>query len=399
MSFDPQDPSSHSLEVFACPSDYTPSRFFARYNKSFVAPIYHKNLADIGRFTNTDVLKLWGWTFDQLAERISIRRDAQEFGSYVADRRDGTVPCAASTVSEVFKSAYLRVLEALSSANMIDEASLRALSAIVCPVDLSFWEIGAEEQPSWWPRVSQSKENFQSSEEWEKTSELPLTTLDGSDLIFAKGPLTSEKDDLQSVSFSLIPFGYKVAGKHLPPAGQIFNLLKRPVWSLDSMHPKALSIFDAPLPEWTSDNQEGIRIGDLLMLPLLARIDTANINCWQYWRGMNPLVFPAAHLAKGGAAAVSARAWSLKDEGRTVFSGFNWTNGPMRRLRFQFGECGQFATCDRAWLESFLGKKNLNLGFVLNHNYRIRKSEYSEYESSSFAKLLRVNQIISPDFA
>jgi len=399
MSFDHQAPSSHSLEVFACPSDYAPSRFFARYNKSFVPPIYHKNLSDIGRSTNIDVIRLWGWTFDRLGERLGIRRDAQEFGSYVSDRRDGSIPCAASTVSEVFKSAYLRVLEALASTNLIDEASLRELSAIVCPLDLSFWKIGVYERPQWWPRISQSKENLQSSKEWEGTSELALKTLDGGDLIFAEGPITSEKDDLQSISFSLIPFGYQVVGKRLPTPERIYGLLNRPVWSLDSMHPKILSIFDARLPEWTPDGQEGIGVGDLLIVPLLARIDSTNINCWQYWRGMNPLVFPAVHLAKDGAAAVDDYTWSLTDQGRSVFSGFNWTNGPIRRLRFQFGECGQFAICDRAWLEAFLGKNNLDLGFALKQEYRIRKSEYSEHDSSSFVKLLNFKQFISPNSA
>lgn len=395
MILDPRDPSLHSLEVFACPPDYAPTRFFGKYNKSFVAPIYHMNLTEIGRSTNIDVIKLWGWSFDQLADRVGLRRDAQEFGRYVADHREGMIPCAASTVSDVFKSAYLRVLEALSSANMIDEASLRALSAVVCPVDFSFWKIRTKERPGWWPEAPQNKGGLQSSEEWERTSELVLKVLDGTDVIFAEGPLSSEKNDLQSISFSLISFGYRVVGRHLPSAEQVFNLLSRPVWSIDSMHPKALSIFEAPLSEWTADRHEGTHIGDLSMLPLLARIDSTNINCWQYWRGTSPLVFPAAYLAKGAAAEAGDQCWNLVDQGLTVFSGYNWTRGPMRRLGFKYGEYGQFATCNHTWLESFLCKNDLKLGFVLKHSYRIRKSEHTEYESSSFAKFLNVDQIIS----
>jgi len=395
MILDPQDPLRHSLEVFACPPDYAPSRFFGKYNKSFVAPIYHMNLTEIGRSTNIDVIKLWGWSFDQLADRVGLRRDAGEFGRYVADHREGMIPCAASTVSDVFKSAYLRVLEALSSANMIDAASLRALSAVVCPVDFSFWKIGTKERPGWWPEAPQNKGGLQSSEEWERTSELALKVLDETNVIFAEGPLSSEMNELQSISFSLIPFGYRVVGRHLPSPEQVFNLLSRPVWSIDSMHPKALSIFEAPLAEWMADRHEGTHIGDLSMLPLLARIDSTNINCWQYWRGMSPLVFPAAYLAKGAAAEAGDQCWNLVDEGLTVFSGYNWTRGPMRRLGFKYGEYGQFATCNHAWLESFLCENDLKLGFVLKHNYRIRKSEHAEYGSSSFAKMLNVDQIIS----
>jgi hypothetical protein len=125
-----------------------------------------------------------------------------------------------------------------------------------------------------------------------------------------------------------------VTGKQLPSPEQIFKLLQRPNWSLDSLHPKMLSIFNAPLTEWIPDNHEGIKIGNLLLLPLLARIHSMNINCWQYWRRMNPLVFPSEPLARVGSAAMHTRSWSLEDEGRSVFSGFSWINGPMRRLKF-----------------------------------------------------------------
>lgn len=43
--------SRHSIEVFACPSDYKPTRFFTRYCKQYVAPIYHMHLSEIARTT------------------------------------------------------------------------------------------------------------------------------------------------------------------------------------------------------------------------------------------------------------------------------------------------------------------------------------------------------------
>jgi hypothetical protein len=391
------DLSSHTLEVFACPPDYSPSRFFDKYNKAYVPPIYHSNLTDVARSTGTDVLQLWGWTFDRLSEQIGNRKDAQEFGRYVSDHRDGIIPCGSSLTTEVFKSAYLRVLEALASTNLIDESSCSELSAIVCPLDLSLWQIGSNERPQWWPRTYQTAGTLQSSDDWEKTSEIAMTSVNGGSLVFAEGPLVSNNDELQSSNFSLIPFGYRVTGKQLPSPEQIFRLLQRANWSLDSLHPKMLSIFNAPLTEWIPDNHEGIKIGDLLLLPLLARIHSTNINCWQYWRGINPLVFPSEPLARVGSAAMHTRSWSLEDEGRSVFSGFSWINGPMRRLKFRYGEYGQFGIVDNKWLESILGVFNLRLGFVLKHDYRIRKSEYSEHETSSFAKLLRMDGIIVPD--
>ena len=66
----------------------------------------------------------------------------------------------------------------------------------------------------------------------------------------------------------------------------------------------------------------------------------------------------------------------------------------MQRLRFQFNDCGQFATADRTWLEAALAAYKLKLGFVLSHEYRIRKSEYSDHEELTFAKLINFNSLI-----
>ena len=55
------------------------------------------------------------------------------------------------------------------------------------------------------------------------------------------------------------------------------------------------------------------------------------------------------------------------------FAGRIRINGPIRRLKFRYGEYGQFGIVDPKWLESILGRFKLKLGFVLRHDYKIRK--------------------------
>lgn len=394
MKPDLQVSSRHSLKVFACPPDYSPTRFFNRYCKQYVAPIYYMHLSEIGRYTHVNAIQLWGWTFDQLADELAIKKDAHDFGGYVAQRKEGTIPCASSRVSEVFKSAYLRVLDALWSAKLLDDASFRALSSVVCPVDFSFWNIGVIERPAWWPQASTGKERLESSDEWRQTSDIALRDIEGRHLIFAAGPCSSPDEELQSIRFSLVPFGYRISGPRLPTPERIADLLDPPTWSVDVMNRKQLSFFEVPLSEWEASRQEGLRIGDVMLLPLLARINSTNINCWQYWRGTSPLMFPTELLAQG-TASVEESGWHLEHDGRRTFSGFDWTRGPMQRLRFQFNDCGQFATADRTWLEGALAEHKLKLGFVLSHEYRIRKSEYADdHEESTFAKLINFSSLI-----
>ena len=93
------------------------------------------------------------------------------------------------------------------------------------------------------------------------------------------------------------------------------------------------------------------------------------------------------------------RSWSLEDGGRSVFSGFSWLNGPMRRLKFRYGEYGQFGIVDHKWLKINTWCIQSETGFRSQARLQIRKSEYSEHETSSFAKLLRMDGIIVPDLA
>lgn len=348
MSVNSFEASEQCLDVFACPADYRPSRFFRKYNQSFVPPIYHSNLSDLKRKIAADAPLLWGWTFDQLADSLDLRRNAEEFGSYVSDRHQGAIPCAASKVSEVFKSAYLRVLEALASSKFIDAASLRDLAAILCPVDLSLRNIGSVEEPEWWPIASGAKEHLPSSADWQKTESLILKRIDDGQLVFAEGPLSEQKDDLQSVHFTLLPFAYRLIGKDIPTAENIFYLLNRSRWSIDSAHQEALSILQAPLSDWTDKKQDGIHAGDLLLLPLLAYIETININCWQSWRGANPLTFPTKHLCGGGSKTIDGRSWSLAQRGQTVFRGSSWLKGPQlaRLMLSSSGKDGGMSSSD-----------------------------------------------------
>ena len=386
--------SKEILNVFSCPPDYRPSRFFLRYKEAFVPPIYLMNLNRLKRGTGADTPTLWGWTFDQLADGRLLRRDAPEFGRYSQNQHKGSIPCAASKVSEVFKSAYLRVLEALCSAKLIDTSELRGLAGIVCPNDLSLWDIGSVEEPDWWPRASAAKEQIPASVDWERTEHLALKNVGDEQLVYAEGPLLEQKDDMQSVHFTLMPFAYRVIGREIPSPEDIFFMLNRSTWSIGSTHRQALSVFQAPLQDWIDEDQDGIQADDLLLLPMLAHVETININCWQSWRGHNPLKFPSKHLSVGGSKSTDNQSWSLSQQGEVVFKGLNWLKGPQLRLTFQYGLCGQFAVMNRSWLNKFLDRRNLKLAFVLKHDYRVRESEHREYSTSSFTKLLNFSSIV-----
>jgi hypothetical protein len=99
-------------------------------------------------------------------------------------------------------------------------------------------------------------------------------------------------------------------------------------------------------------------------------------------------------LSAGCTVASDDCRWYLNTQGQPVFTGHSWQQGPQIKVQFQYGLSGQFATLDRSWLDTFLEQRDLKLAFALKHVYRIRESEYREYSTSSFAKLLNFSPVI-----
>lgn len=384
-------------EVFACPPDYVPTRFFQKYNIGFVPPVYRDSLIAIRRTIGLDVVQLWGWTFDRLTERVGSGTDTHAFSSYTHDHRDGNIMCASSRVSEVFKSSYLRTLEALEHARLIDRAVLRALSANVCPIDLSFWKIGFSGLPEWWPAASQQSKPLSSIEGWERTGALALKIIEGGQLFYMQGPFVRlEEDPLQQSTFRLIPFAYQISGPAIPGAVQVARGVLRASWTINPEEKSALSVFDVPLDQWTEEDQRAFQVGDLSVVPLVANVNTINTNCWQCERGLHRPVFPSTYLIGEGRASYDERSWKYVEGEEELFVGRDWVAGPIGRMgKTEVVQHGQFATIDRKWLDRILAENSFELGFVQEHTYWVRKNDYSDYEKSQFFDYLNLRRIIT----
>jgi len=384
-------------EVFACPPDYVPTRFFQKYNIGFVPPVYRDSLIAIGRSTRVDIVQLWGWTFDRLADRVGIGTDTHAFSRYTHDHRDGNIICASSRVSEVFKSSYLRVLEALEHARLIDRAVLRALSANVCPIDLSFWKIGFSDRPEWWPAASPKSTTLSSIEGWESTGSLALKIIESGQLLYMQGPFVRlEEDPLQESTFQLIPFAYQVSGPAIPDAAHVAKRLIRASWTINPEEKSALSVFNVPLAEWTAEDQHAFQIGDLTFVPLLAKVNVININCWQCERGLHRPVFPSAYLLGEGRASYDEKSWKYVENEEIPFVGRDWVAGPIDRMaKTEIVQHGQFAEIDCKWLDRILAENSFELAFVQEHTYWTRKNDYSDPERSQFFDYLRFVRLIT----
>jgi hypothetical protein len=385
------------VEIFSCPANYVPSRFFTAYMTGFVAPLYRNTLSEIKRESSVDTIRLWGWAFDKLAEKVGIRTGVGQFPNYTNDLQEGNIVCATSPASEIYISSYLRVLAALEYIHTIDRTTLRRLSAQACPVDFSFWRIAYSACPPWWP-LHPDTDGIDTLVAWADIRSLALKPVDGGKLIFVEGALPAKLGNpLQDFAFRLTPFGYRVVGPEIPDPVTVAMALRRPEWTVNAGSRTALSTFGTPLSSWEPEDQHLFVVGDLRVVPLLAAVQPVSANCWQIGRGTHPPAFPSIFLADGGAPSFGNDSWVYEERGEAVFVGKDWLSGPIGRVKkTAFVQHGQFAAVNYGWLDRTLAANHYKLAFVGEHSYRVRKDEHSEPKTSGFYEYVGLETVISP---
>ena len=141
---------------WAPPETYSPSDFFQRYNEGLLPPIYRVRLGEIKCPDSHSAFTQWSFVCQRLAEECGIDESVGEIPSFAQDSRSWTAPGVAPLLSEVYRSAFLRVIASFHSRAIISDAEFRFWSYATCPIDLSFWKTSPSRPPAWWPATAES---------------------------------------------------------------------------------------------------------------------------------------------------------------------------------------------------------------------------------------------------
>jgi len=272
---------------------YEPNDFFNKYIKMILAPIYFNRAQEIEEKTRKPFIKIWVYNAEMLAkkENIELNSDIYFYGRH---KNDKFLIGFSTKVSEIYRSAFLRVLHNFYSKKLIPLTFYLKYSFASLPVDLSFWNILPNRFPEWWPKLIgsedgdkketlstiQLEEPIENIIKYNKNNKIVLAT-EG-----AIRPTGGWGENLKH-SFSLIGFGYKVIGSDFPKpeevAKEILHSPRTLLLSIKAEHPisflKNSLLFDI--------SSEPIPIKGLVVFPLITRNRDLKINLWQYFRGIS----------------------------------------------------------------------------------------------------------------
>ncbi len=388
--------------VSAVPSAFLADNFFNRHIRSFLAPIYHERAKEIDKKTGGRFLQQWAYTSSILIQEngISLNADA---GYFQGRERGASIPGMSTSLSEAYRSAFLRVVHQYYLDGKIAEDFYLEYSYATLPVDLGIWQKLVGRIPDWWPRLAEGQmaETDLTKIDLQIPIESILTNNQDKPFLAFEGavmPALAEKLD-PSHSISLIGFAYEVVGSNMPTAEAVSELiLDRSSLALIPIHtPYPLSFLDNPAACLYPIGLDPTRIEDLMVYPLVARTRDLTINLWQYFRDYQLQLLPAPGIRRDSIGEIQDFQYVYSDENGEKITHGDWIEGLKERSNFDMPlPYGQWLRIDKAFLEECLAQNGLRMGYLVKSTYRYQEHGYGEVKKIEQYRLLNVSPILLP---
>ncbi len=392
------------LDTENLPTSYNINKFFDKYIKTILAPIYFIRAEEIEEKTVSSFIDVWAYNAEVIAKEYNIELESNHY-FYGRHENEKFLIGFSTKVSEVYRSAFLRVLHDFYVKGLLPGDFYLEYSFSTLPIDLSFWSFLPNRSPDWWPKLLNAKNNGAEKKISTIQFKEPIENIiryqkDSKIILAAEGAIEPEggwsEDPMHS--FSLIGFGYNVLGANLPDAEEIGRkTLFAPQTVIIPTKADHLAYFFHN-SFYFDIHSKPDQIKNLLVHPLITRNSDLTINLWQYFRDKNPSFNVNEALRSDLRIVLKNNKWILEDKNNKEFVIFeDWLEGLQERYEFEIPTpYGHYVLIDNQYLKSFLEKNNLRLGYLLQTIYRGRKYSYDKIQEMKESKLINISNLIIP---
>jgi len=384
------------------PDSYESDDFFIKYVRTILTPIYFDRAQEIEKISSKPFIKLWAYHATAIAKETNIELKSNHY-FYGHLEHDKFLTGFSTKVSEVYRSAFLRVLQDFHSDGLIPSDFYLEYALATLPIDLSFWDIAPKRSPEWWPKLLNSITDnedkkialIELKEPIENSIQLKINN---KIILAAEGSIEPAEGWIENPthSFSLIGFGYKVNGADLPRAEEVS---KKFLYA-----PQTLLIpskADCPLSFLKNSvlfniHCDSVQFKDLIAYPLVTRNRDLTIGLWQYFRDKNPSFNINQKLREGLGCITKENKWLYENKDNYEIVLFeDWVEGLQERYEFKMPlPHGHYVLIDEKFVTEALKDNGLRLGYVLKTTFRSKKYSYDEVQKINDFKLVDVSRII-----
>ena len=196
-------------------------------------------------------------------------------------------------------------------------------------------------------------------------------------------------------SVTLVAFGYRVTGPDIPKAIDVAKEILN--YTQVIIEPTTASPFNflESYYDHICINDSPVQIADLLVYPLVVRNCNSVIALWQWYRDYSIPFGLYAGLTDGLVIEMTDNNWNYVSNGHTLARSSNWLEG--LKERYDRGleiPSGNYIEVNSSFIQSYLHKNGLRLGYVVKTTYKYRDYAYKEAKSINDYRLIKVNPLI-----
>jgi len=386
---------------------YHPTEFFEKYIKSFLAPIYFQRALKIKEKTGKDFIRQWAYTSAEMMKECRLEESIGDAINFIGSKYSPILPGMSSILSEVYRSAFLRVLQHFYNLSLIPNETYLKYAYATLPVELSYWKVKPGRSPEWWPELEYSDPKEDKGEEIDKIAYqksideiVCKNKIDKSVIIGIDGavkPAGGWTSEIINTSVLLVAFGYKVIGLNIPKAEEVAKKIRySPLIKVILSQTILPFNFLESYTEHISMENPPIKIEDLIIYPLVSRNIDSVINLWQWFRGFHHAPFGLSlELAYNLWIKIENYGWKYVNNKTIVAKSCDWLEGLKERHDKDLEiPHGQYIEINESFLDSYLKKNQLRLGYVTKVVYKYRKYSSEEPKVIEDYQLIDVSKII-----
>lgn len=388
------------IDINIVPATYCTSDFFIKHISSFLAPIYYIRAEKIEKITLKNFSKQWAYTSEQIMKDLDLEENRKVL-DFMGGYHEPSMPGMSTILSEVYRSAFLRVLQHYRDKEFIDNYIYLEDAYATLPIELSYWKVKPGRAPIWWPKlldeIKTEKDTLQKisfergiDQILDSKEEFKVIGLDG-----AVEPGKGWAAETPITSITLLAFGYRVTGPEIPEAKKVADkILYLPFKILEPTTDLPFNFLEASRSHIIV-GESSIKINDLIIYPLAIRYRDLVIALWQWFRDRLMPFGLAKEFDDKLTVEIKDRTWEYVKNGHTVARSGNWLEGIKEKHDKDLQiPCGNYIEADPSLIDSYLKTNRLRIGYVEKITYTYKEDAYVEAKSMEAYRLLRVSRLI-----
>jgi len=338
-----------TLHSGPAPASFTPDTFFEKHVENYLPPAYLYNAKWIEREFNTPFIKQWSFEWNKIVERTGQKLLTGPL-NFMGNRSEEHYVAIDFTLSEVYRSAYLRAI-----AWAIDSSSLpldfgEYLVIQTSPIDLELWELKLSASPEWWPKAKEPAGQIETAPEeiWKQIRKLwEAQAGEEWKILQATGRIDAGASVYELQVHSIFQ---KYRDLSMPDLKELLDWMQR-----NTIHHDQRGMRFEGSIEPISPNSVAKGFSGWDVVPADMRICPSTISRWQYYRLYREIWFPSPFLGRPPYSfRCEKNAIEIFDDYGVLAKWSDWVDGLKEKIEANLlPSCGNFLLLRKEVIQEF----------------------------------------------